>query len=133
MFRVKQNILPEILKELFSFNLRNYNLRRQLTLKQIKTNSVYFGSESLSSLIPKIWDLVSDSFKNEKSLESLKNSIKTWITCKCLNRSIRVGRLWIAHIINLMTHQFFGRTTFIAKGLSYSVEPVIFIFYCENA
>ena len=133
MFRVKQNILPEILKELFSFNLRNYNLRRQLTLKQIKTNSVYFGSESLSWLIPKIWGLVSDSFKNEKSLESLKNRIKTWITCKCLNRSIRVRRLWIVHIINLMTHQFFGRTTFIAKGLSYSVEPVIFIFYCESA
>ena len=49
IFKVKLNISPEILKELFSFNVRNYNLRSQSTLKRIKTNSVYFGSESLSS------------------------------------------------------------------------------------
>ena len=77
IFKVKLNISPEILKELFSFNVRNYNLRSQSTLKQIKTNSVYFGSESLSSLAPKIWDLVPDSFKNENSLERFKNRITT--------------------------------------------------------
>ena len=80
IFKVKLNISLEILKELFSFNVRNYNLRSQSTLKQIKTNSVYFGSESLSSLAPKIWDLVPDSFKNKNSLERFKNRIKTWAT-----------------------------------------------------
>ena len=54
IFKVKLNISPKILKELFSFNIRNYDLRSQLTLKRIKTNSVYFGSESLSSLAPKM-------------------------------------------------------------------------------
>ena len=39
-FKAKLNISPEILKELFSFNVRNYNLRSQSTLKRIKTNSV---------------------------------------------------------------------------------------------
>ena len=68
IFKAKLNISPEILKEL-SFNVRNYNLRSQSTLKGIKTNSVHFGSESLSSLAPKIWDLVPDSFKNENSPE----------------------------------------------------------------
>ena len=76
-FKVKLNISPEILKELFSFNIRNYNLKSQSTLKRIKINSVYFCSESLSSLAPKIWDLVLDSFKNENSLERFKNGIKT--------------------------------------------------------
>ena len=88
IFKVKLNILPEILKELFFFNVRNYNLRTQSTLKRIKTNSVYFGSESLSSLAPKIWDLVADSFKNENSLESFKN--KTWTTDKCPCRICKV-------------------------------------------
>ena len=74
---------PEISKELFSFNVRNYNFRSQSTLKQVKTNSVYFGSESLLSLAPKIWDLVPDSFKNENSLERFKNRVKTWTTDKC--------------------------------------------------
>ena len=75
IFKVKLNNSPKILKELFSFNVRNYNLRSQLTLKRIKTNSVYFGSENLSSLLPKIWVLVRDSFKGENSLERLKDTI----------------------------------------------------------
>ena len=66
IFKAKLNISPEISKELFSFNVRNYNF-----------------SESLSSLAPKIWDLVPDSFKNENSLERFKNRIKTWTTDKC--------------------------------------------------
>ena len=83
IFKARLNISPEILKELFSFNVRNYNLRSQSTLKRIKTNSVYFGSESLSSLAPKIWDLVPDSFKNENSPERFKSRIKYWTTDKC--------------------------------------------------
>ena len=77
IFKVKLNISPDILKELLSFNVRNYNLRSQSTLKRIKTNSVYFGGENLSSLALKIWDLVPDSFKNENSLERFKNRITT--------------------------------------------------------
>ena len=81
IFKAKLNISPEILKELFSFNVRNYNLRSQSTLKRIKTN--YFGSESLSSLAPKICDLVPDSFKNQNSPERFKSRIKYWTTDKC--------------------------------------------------
>ena len=54
IFKAKLNISPEILRELFSFIVRNYNFRSQLTPKRLKTNSVYFGSESLSSLAAKI-------------------------------------------------------------------------------
>ena len=90
IFKATLNISPEILKELFSFNVRNYNLRSQSTLKRIKTNSVYFGSKSLSSLAPKIWDLVPDSFKNENSPERFKNRIKTWTTDKCPCRICKV-------------------------------------------
>ena len=90
IFKAKRNISPEILKELFSFNVRNYNFRSQSTLKRIKTNSVYFGSEILSSLAPKIWDLVPDSFKNENSLERFKNRIKIWTTDICPCRICKV-------------------------------------------
>ena len=47
-----------------------------------KTNTVYFGSESFSSLRLKIWKLVPDTTKNEKSISSFKNQIKTWTTYK---------------------------------------------------
>ena len=67
IFKVKLNISREILKELFSFNLRSYNFRSQST--QRKTNSVHYGSESISfsSPAPKVWGLIPDSFKNEYS------------------------------------------------------------------
>ena len=95
IFKAKLNILPEILKELFSFNVRNYTLRSQSSLKRIKTNSVYSGSESLSSLAPKIWDLVPDSFKNENSPETFKNRIKTWTTDKC---PCQICKVYIGHV-----------------------------------
>ena len=90
IFKAKLNISPEISKELFSFNVRNYNFRSQSTLKHIKTNSVYFGSESLSSQAPKIWDLIPDSLKNENSVERFKNRIKSWTTDKCPCRICKV-------------------------------------------
>ena len=55
VFEAKLNISPEILKELFSFNVRNDNFSSQSTLKRIKTNSVNFRRESFSSPVPKIW------------------------------------------------------------------------------
>ena len=95
IFKGKLNISPEILKELFCFIVRNYNLRSQSTLKRIKANSVYFGSESLSSLAPKIWDLIPDNFKNENSPERFKNMIKTSTTDKC---SCRICKVCIGHV-----------------------------------
>ena len=95
ILKAKLNISPEISKELFFFNVRNYNFRSQSTLKRIKTNYVYFGSESLSSLAPKIWDLVPDSFKNENSLERFKNRVKTWTTDKC---SCRICKIYIGQV-----------------------------------
>ena len=69
IFKARLHVSPEILKELFYFNLRNYNLRGQSTLKRMKINSVYLSSKSLSSLAPKIWDFVPDSSKNENSIK----------------------------------------------------------------
>ena len=90
IFKTKLNISPEIFKELFYFNVKSYNLRSQSTLNGIKTNSEYLGSASLSSLVPKIWDLIPGSFKNENSLERFTNRIKTWTIDKCLCRICQV-------------------------------------------
>ena len=94
-YQAKLIISPEMLKELFSFNVRNYNLGSQSILKRIKTNSVYFGSEGLSSLAPKIWDLPPDSFKNGNSLVRFKNRIKTWTTdiCPCRTCKVYIGQV----------------------------------------
>ena len=88
IFKEKLDISSEILKQLFSLNVRNYDLRSQLTLTQTKTNSEYFGSVKLSSLGMKVWDLVPESFKNKKSLKRFKLLIRfkpePWTADKCL-------------------------------------------------
>ena len=48
-----------------------------------KDRTVYFGAESISSLAPKIWELIPDILKNETSLSSFRQKIKTWTTNKC--------------------------------------------------
>ena len=52
-------------------------------LQRKKDNTVYFGTESISSLAPKIWELLRGPLKNEIYLNSFKLKIKFWVTDKC--------------------------------------------------
>ena len=49
-------------------------------IAQKRTKKVYHGCETLSSLVPKIWQLISNSLKNETALAVFKNKIMTWAT-----------------------------------------------------
>ena len=42
-------------------------------------HSVFHGTESISYLGPKIWDILPEEFKHNKSLNSFKKSIKMWV------------------------------------------------------
>ena len=48
--------------------------------------SVFFGTESISSLVAKIWDIVSHEIKNAKSIVIFKEKIKLWKIDKCACR-----------------------------------------------
>ena len=39
-----------------------------------KNKSVYFGTESLSSLVPKIWEVIPDFLKNQASFMTFKRN-----------------------------------------------------------
>ena len=54
MFKVKNNIVPEIMKELFAPKMSLYDLRNNNSLKRRKVNSVWNDTELVSSLVPKI-------------------------------------------------------------------------------
>ena len=68
---------------LFEFTNKNYNLRNASILKRKRYFTVHYGSESLVSLAPKIWELVPDSIREVKTLSIFKNKIKAWTTDKC--------------------------------------------------
>ena len=61
----------------------SYNLRRNDTFEKRQVHSVYHGTESLSLLGPKIWDLVPVELKQSESLESFKLKMKNWVPSEC--------------------------------------------------
>ena len=76
MFKIHRGLSPDILRETFVFKISLYNLRRNNTFEKWQVHSVYHGTESLSFLGPKIWDLVPLELKQLENLEVFKLKIK---------------------------------------------------------
>ena len=56
MLKVKYNIAPEIMKELFIPKVSPYDVCNNNSFKRRRVNSVWDGTESVSYLGPKRWD-----------------------------------------------------------------------------
>ena len=82
IYKVKNNISPEVVNSLFEFTNKNSNLRNASILKRKRFFTVHYGSESLLSLAPKTCELVPDSIRDVQS-SIFKNKIKAWATDKC--------------------------------------------------
>ena len=63
----KNKISLEVVNSLFEFTSKNYNLGNASILKRKRYFTVNYGSESLLSLGPKIWELVPDSIREVKT------------------------------------------------------------------
>ena len=59
MYKVSKDIKPKIFADIFSCNSRaNYDLRYQSEFSRPLVKSVFHGTETISYLGPRIWDLV---------------------------------------------------------------------------
>ena len=83
IYKVRNDLGPEIMKDIFHFVQKPYNLRNCSTVQSRRNCTVYFGTESISSCAPKICKIVSCEIKNAKSLDIFKEKIKLWTTHKC--------------------------------------------------
>ena len=83
MFKVKNNIAPEIMKELFAPKMNPYDLRNIDSFKRRRVNTVWHGTESVSYLDPEIWDLAPNEIKESESLKACKFKIKKWVPVAC--------------------------------------------------
>ena len=83
MFKIHRLLSPDILREIFGPKISLYNLRRNNTFERRQVHSVYHGTESLSFLRPKLWDLVPLELKQLGSLEVFKLKIKKCIPFEC--------------------------------------------------
>ena len=78
VFKVYINIAPPIFTEIFNKRNPNYQLRHTSHFSIPSVRSVYNGTESLSFLGPKIWDIVPTESKEVKTLSAFKSGIKNW-------------------------------------------------------
>ena len=95
IFKAKNGIAPTIMAELFQFTDKPYNLRSKSILQRTKDCTVYHGTKSISSLAPKIWELIPNDLKEENSVAAFKDKIKKWTNDKC---PCRLCKKYVAHL-----------------------------------
>ena len=76
IIKLKNGIAPKIVSGIFKLSSPTYNLgnKRDFVSNHMKT--LYFGTESLSSLGPKLWDLLPQDLKTLTSLTLFKSQVK---------------------------------------------------------
>ena len=76
IIKLKNGIAPKIISGIFKLSSPTYNLgnKRDFVSNHLKT--LYFGTESLSSLGPKLWDLLPQDLKTLTSLTLFKSQVK---------------------------------------------------------
>ena len=90
LYKVVNGFSPVIMKDVFPLNENLcYNTRNKRTLNSRNIRTVHFGSETLSHLAPKIWELVPEEIKKLESVASFKNAIKEWKPANCPCRLCR--------------------------------------------
>ena len=76
MLKVYRSMSPSIFSELFCRRDISYNLRSNSNFAVPNVKSVFHGSESITYLGPKIWDIVPLQLKELTSLNAFKKGIK---------------------------------------------------------
>ena len=84
MFKLKRDTDPELIKELILSNRqRRYELRNNPDFAVLIVKSVQEGLESLSYLVPNIWELLPLEIKETETFLQFEAKIKKWNSQNC--------------------------------------------------
>ena len=95
MFKLKNEISPKIMQELFPLRENTYNTRGDNIFKTSNVKSVYYGTETLLFRGPKTWSLVPSDIRNSDSLEMFKKNIKK---CKPIGCTCRICKPFVRNL-----------------------------------
>ena len=90
MYKVKNNISPNFISEIFSKSDNSCNLRNSNDFITPRVNSVFRGDETIRNIGPKIWDLLPLDTKISPTLNSFILKVKKWKPDKCPCRLCKV-------------------------------------------
>ena len=96
IFKVKNNLAPDIMKDVFELKEPPYNLRSESNhsaRRNVKTT--YYGLLSIKHLASQIWELVPQSIRKNKTLNEFKTKIKSWYPHHC---PYRLCKTYIAQL-----------------------------------
>ena len=83
MYKVKNNLSPTLMKNIFPDRDIPYDLRKMNPFQSNNVRTVYNGTETISFRGPKTWELVPADIKNSGSLTEFKTKIKQWVPKEC--------------------------------------------------
>ena len=83
IYKVMQGISPPLLNEVFEPRHCNYELPGNIFLERRRVKSVRYGTESLSFLALKIWEILRNEIKDSDTFQILKAKIKKWVPVEC--------------------------------------------------
>ena len=75
LYKIKENLLNEIMSSIFPPRLIKYNLQAQSNFFRNSVNSSKCGMNSIGLFTSKVWQMAPMEMKNLKSLEDFKNKI----------------------------------------------------------
>ena len=79
------------MKEVFHFQENeSYNLRSGIHLARRNTHTAHFGTDTISSLGPKLWKLLPYKIKHASTLPAFKTKIKFWTINNCPCRLCKI-------------------------------------------
>ena len=90
MYKISNGLLTPLMKDVFPINRNPCILIQNSEFSRPRTNTVYHGTESISNLGPKLWDLVPSNLKEICDLDKFKKAIKQWKHENCPCRLYKV-------------------------------------------
>ena len=122
MFKVYRSMSPPIFSELFRGRDICYNLRSNSNFAVPHVKSVFHGSESISYLGPKIWDIVPLELKELTSLNGFKKGIKKW-----QQKIVLAG--YVSNLVKSRFHFKYFRNSFLTFMLFLTHFKLLFASY----
>ena len=83
IYKVMQAISQAISQPQFVPRQFNYELRGNNFLERRRVKSLRYGTESLSSLASKIWEILTNEIKDSDTLQIFKAKIQKWVPIEC--------------------------------------------------
>ena len=85
IFKTVTKLNPPFMQKIFKLRTSCYSLRSPNDLAHIRPNQTTFGSNSLMSIGPQIWNNLPNELKSAENLTTFKRLIKNWdgLSCRC--------------------------------------------------